>query len=381
MSRAELRDAYPTGGVADRESEAYLKEQLITYLGNKRALLSEIDAAVEKVKRRLGVERLRCFDVFSGSGVVARFLKQHSEHLIVNDLETYARITAACYLANREDCDLPAMTTAIAEINAKAVETPSPGFISELYAPACDDEILPDERVFYTRRNAVFIDTARQLIEDLPDSLKAHVLAPLLAMSSVHANTSGVFKGFYKSSRTGVGQFGGDGRDALTRIKRDIHIPVPVLSNFSCTVDIYQDDANEIIRQAPEADLAYIDPPYNQHPYGSNYFMLNLVADYRQPREISAVSGIPVNWNRSAYNKRSAAIDAFEDLVRQIKARFLLVSFNCEGFIRPQAMLDMLRALGRVEVIETPYNTFRGSRNLRGRSTHVTEYLYLVDRD
>ena len=43
-------------------------------------------------------------------------------------------------------------------------------------------------------------------------------------------------------------------------------------------------------------------------------------------------------------------------------------------------MLDMLSAVGRVEVIESVYNTFRGSRNLRNRPLHVTEYLYLVER-
>ncbi|MDR0684304.1 MAG: DNA adenine methylase [Spirochaetaceae bacterium] len=38
-------------------------------------------------------------------------------------------------------------------------------------------------------------------------------------------------------------------------------------------------DSNKIINNIPEVDLAYLDPPYNQHPYGSNYFMLNLILD------------------------------------------------------------------------------------------------------
>jgi len=299
---------------------------------------------------------------------------------VATDLETYARIAAECYLANCGDCDRRAIAAAVAEINDRAVAAPTRGFISELYAPDRDDDIRPGERVFYTRRNAVFIDTARQLIDDLPDRMRPVVLAPLLAMASVHVNTSGVFKGFYKNSRTGIGQFGGNGEDALTRIKRDIRIPVPVLSNFSCEVDMFQGDANAIVRRVPEVDVAYIDPPYNQHPYGSNYFMLNLIAAYERPGRISAVSGIPADWNRSAYNKRGEAAAAFADLVGHIKARFLLVSFNGEGFIAPAAMRDMLRRVGRIGVIEKTYNAFRGSRNLRGRKLHVTEYLYLVER-
>jgi len=189
-----------------------------------------------------------------------------------------------------------------------------------------------------------------------------------------------VFKGFYKNSRTGLGQFGGNGRDALSRIMSDIALPFPVFSRFACPVEVFREDANALATKLPRVDLAYLDPPYNQHPYGSNYFMLNLVDSYRRPTDISAVSGIPADWNRSAYNCPGTAMDALSRLCRDIAARFLLVSFNSEGFIAKDRMLGMLGELGRTEAIEKTYNTFRGSRNLRGRDVHVKEYLFLVDR-
>ena len=68
------------------------------------------------------------------------------------------------------------------------------------------------------------------------------------------------------------------------------------------------------------------------------------------------------------------------DLVTRLPARFLLVSFNDEGFIAPAEMLAILESLGEVEEFRTLYNTYRGSRNLRDRKLHVTEHLYLVDR-
>ena len=85
------------------EEPDYLSRQLITYIGNKRALLGQIGKAVERVKHRLGKTRLRVFDAFSGSGVVARFLKAHASLLITNDLEDYAAVTARCYLRNSPD--------------------------------------------------------------------------------------------------------------------------------------------------------------------------------------------------------------------------------------------------------------------------------------
>ena len=126
--------------------------------------------------------------------------------------------------------------------------------------------------------------------------------------------------------------------------------------------------------------MAYIDPPYNQHPYGSNYFMLNLIAQYRRPEETSVVSGIPKDWNRSPYNKPHAAHAALQELIETIKAKFLLISFNSEGFIRLEEMLSLLSSVGKTQVLETTYNTFRGSRNLANRNIHVKEYLYLVEK-
>lgn len=218
------------------------------------------------------------------------------------------------------------------------------------------------------------------MIDAAPRELRCHLLAPLLYVASVHANTAGVFKGFYKDRETGVGQFGGKGRDALARICKPFTVPYPVYSAYECDVAVYQGDANRLVKCHPPVDLAYVDPPYNQHPYGSNYFMLNLIVQNRLPESVSEISGIPTGWNRSDYNARARAAAALFDLVSSVDARFLLVSFNSEGFTSKRDMVAMLGRVGRVEVLQTRYNVFRGARNLANRSAHVTEYLYLVER-
>jgi adenine-specific DNA-methyltransferase len=108
--------------------------------------------------------------------------------------------------------------------------------------------------------------------------------------------------------------------------------------------------------------------------------MLNLILDYRRPGKTSPVSGIPEGWNRSDYNRVSRARRALEELAADINAKFILVSFNSEGFISPEEMRAALGKIGRVEVLETRYNAFRGGRNLNGRGLHVSEYLYLVEK-
>lgn len=105
--------------------------------------------------------------------------------------------------------------------------------------------------------------------------------------------------------------------------------------------------------------------------------MLNLLVHYERPAKISKVSGIPVDWRRSDYNVRSRITRRLRHLVNTVDAKFLLVSFNDEGFIAPDKMRCLLGEVGEVEVVEVPYNTFRGSRNLRSRKIHVKEHLYL----
>jgi adenine-specific DNA-methyltransferase len=371
----------PEAPVPAGEDEQYLTRQLITYIGNKRALLDFIGAGVRKVQARLNKKKLSTFDVFSGSGIVARYLKQFSHLIIVNDLETYSALINRCYLSNYDELDMGLLKKYYRELRG-GLEEPclKGGIISELYAPRDEGRIGKEDRVFYTLRNAMYIDSARRLIENLPEPDRVYFLAPLLSEASIHANTSGVFKGFYKNPETGVGQYGGKNRDALLRITGPVELPFPVFSNFHADALIYQGDSNVIIREAPEVDLAYIDPPYNQHPYGSNYFMLNLIVDYQYPKNISPVSGIPADWNRSGYNREKQALAALRDLAEHIKAKYLLLSFNSEGFTGPEEMKGMLDRIGRVEVLETTYNVFKGSRNLNKRGIHIKEYLYLVEK-
>lgn len=386
------------------ENAEFLQSQLITYIGNKRALLDFIGQGVGEVQTKIGRDKLSCLDVFAGSGIVSRYLKQYASSITVNDLEQYSGIINRCYLSNKSEINIDELQKLhaslckkidrrMAALEKSASGFKSAGFISELYAPASEDNIEKGERCFYTPYNAAYLDLARQLIEkEVSPELRDFFIAPLLSEASIHANTAGIFKGFYKNSKTGRGQFGGNGRNALSRIRGKISLSFPVFSEFNCKSRVFSCDANSLVLD--EAlydkafttggvfDLAYFDPPYNQHPYGSNYFMLNLIAAYQRPdaENISRVSGIPRDWNRSDYNKKRRVAEVFVELVRNVRARFVLVSFNSEGFIPKDEMIELLSSCGKVKVLEADYNAFRGSRNLSGREIHVKEFLFLVEK-
>lgn len=364
------------------ETPGYYRNQIITCIGNKRSLLGPIREAVAKVSSRLGTKNLRILDGFSGSGIVSRLFKSFASDLVVNDLESYSRVISRCFLTNQSSIDLNYLYNTVGEINRHVDNNtlPSGGFIERLYAPRDDNRIEAGERVFYTRENARRLDQYRELIGMAELEWFDLLLGPLLASASVHANTAGVFKGFYKDRTTGRGKFGGSGGDALERITGRIRLRPPILSMHEANTTVYQMDTNELVSVAGDFDLAYFDPPYNQHPYGSNYFMLNLLVDYEEPKEISKISGIPVDWNRSPYNQKKRAFYHLSNLIHRIDARYVLLSFNDEGFVRPDQIRDLLGELGPVEEMQLKYNTFRGCRNLRSRRSHVTEHLYLLEK-
>ena len=364
------------------ENQDFLTTQIMTYIGNKRSLLGYIEKEIEIISGSLQKQKMVCADLFSGSGIVARMLKRYSKKLIVNDLENYSCIINDCYLTNKKDFPAEQYECYKNQILEESKNHPVRGIISENYAPNDDENILLGERVFYTRENAELIDTYRFLIDKIvsEQSCKKFFLAPLLIESSIHVNTSGVFKGFYKDKNTGLGCFGAAGKDAVSRIKGKIELKTPVFSNFDSCVEIYNKDSVLLSKELKNIDIAYLDPPYNQHPYGSNYFMLNLILKNRLDVEISKVSGITQDWNRSEFNKNRTALKSLEKIISSLDAKFIIISYNSEGFITFEEMTQMLSQYGTVKTVAIKYNAFRGSRNLKERDIHVKEFLFILKK-
>ena len=360
--------------------EAFVHQTMLTCLGNKRKLVKGIDEIVEEVVASLDKESITIVDGFAGSTVVSRQLAYRADILYANDLERYSYLMCQCYLQtpSKENQDL--ISVHIERMNQLATEGPYvPGIISELYAPLDTNHIQDGERCFYTRENALIIDTLRKYIEEeVEEEIKTYCLVPLLTRASIHTNTAGVFKGFYKHN--GIGKFGGKGEFALSRIMKPIRVNKPIWSSREIVVHCSQRDINQFIEEIPSnCDIIYLDPPYNQHPYGSNYFMLNIIASNERPEQISKVSGIPIDWNKSRYNKAKEAYDAMEHLITTglTKATYILLSYNNEGII-PLSEWETLLEPYNVKKYEIPYDTYKGSRNLGNRSNKVVEIMYLL---
>lgn len=371
-----------------KENQEYLTKQIITYFGNKRKLLEEIGKEIENAIEDSGLKKreITFFDAFSGSGVVARYAKQYANKIIANDLENYSAIINDAFLSNKEDFDIELYNKYLKEIQKKTKANPvKDGIFSRLYAPKDTNNIKEGERCFYTRENAILIDSYRKYIDEVPEEYQKYFLAVLLYEISVHANNAASFKGFYKDKTTGIGAWGGTGANALQRILGEIDISTPpALSNFNSENFIYQEDTNKLVRELKDIDIAYLDPPYDSHvPYGSNYHALTTLVKNVEPKNISKVAGIPDDWNKSAYNKKQTAFSALEDVIANLDAKQIIISYNNEGLIKEHEFEEMLKKYaidGKVHKTSINYNAFRGSRNLKDRSLYTTEFLFRIKK-
>ena len=355
----------------------YLKDQIITYIGNKRKILPFIERSLNQI----GIKDYTFLDLFSGSGIVSRLAKVHgAKKIIANDLEYYSMVLNSVFLRNEEGNKKDFEETKQYILSKPLWE----GWVCENYAPKDDNDIQRGERCFYTRENALLIDSYIESLKGLPCEVADMFLAPLIYEASVHTNTSGVFKGFYKNKQ-GIGQFGGEGKNALQRICGKIDPQFPVFCPNETENIIISADAStvvkdtKIVEKAKGIDITYIDPPYNQHPYGSNYFMLNAIAKCKCPDEISKVSGIPKDWNRSIYNKRVEGVMQLLKDIENVDSKYVLLSYSSEAYLPIKDMVAELAKIGLITNLqEIDYNVFRGSRNLSNRPKKLQEYLITI---
>jgi len=365
----------------EQDQSEFIYQSMLTCIGNKRKLVGNIEEIIVEISKTLGKEKLNILDGFCGSTVVSRMFSYYADILVTNDMEYYSYIMSKCFLTTTNSEEQAIINNYIRDINNLMQTGPYiEGIVCQYYAPQDTNNVQHGERCFYTRENALRIDTARKYIDEyVIHPLQEIILAALLVKASIHSNTAGVFKGFYKNKQ-GLGCFGGEGQNALSRIMRPIELE-PILWNpgrfqhkaFNMNINLF-------IKQLEiDMDVIYLDPPYNQHPYGSNYFMLNTIAHNEEPENISLVSGIPKDWNKSDYNYHKAAVSAMRELLEEglKKSTYILLSYNNEGIIK-QEDWDVLFQPYHTKKYEILYDTYKGSRNLKDRSNKVVEIMYLI---
>ena len=331
---------------------------MIKYLGSKRVLLPRI---LELVERMEGVRTV--LDPFSGTARVAHALKRRGLRVHANDHNAYAATLAACYVGADRRRWRARTERLLAELDA-----------------------LPGKRGWFTRTfcvrarylqpaNGARVDAIRERIAalDLEPALEAIALTSLMEAADRVDSTTGVQMAYLKQW--------------AARSHQPLRLRMPELldgpGSASCL------EAVEAARRF-EADLAYLDPPYNQHSYLGNYHVWESLVRWDKPEVYGvAMKRADVRERGSRFNRKGTIDEALAEVVKSLRARWLVVSFSNEGFLSPGRVEEILAVRGPVTRIEIPYRRYVGAQigiyNPRGEKVgtpgrlHNRELLFVVE--
>ncbi len=198
-------------------------------------------------------------------------------------------------------------------------------------------------------QNGARIEAIREAIEgyELPPVERALLLASLLLAADRVDSTTGLQMAYLKSwARRSF-------NDLDLRLPEAVPGPAGVVSRL---------DANELAPML-DVDLVYIDPPYNQHSFFSNYHVWETLVRWDDPETYGvACKRVDCRENRSAYNSKRQAPAAFAELLAAIPARWLLVSVSDEGFHDTDELGVLLEGLGHVGRIDVDSKRYVGAQ-------------------
>ena len=330
---------------------------MIKYLGSKRVLLPRILGLVEGLE---GVHTV--LDLFSGTARVAHALKRRGHRVLANDHNAYAATLAACYVKADRRRWLARAERLLAELDSLPGRA---GWFTETFCVRSR---------YLQPANGARVDAIRERIAALAlePTLEAIALTSLMEAADRVDSTTGVQMAYLKGWSA--------------RSHQPLRLRVPELldgpGGASCL------DAAEAARRF-EADLAYLDPPYNQHSYLGNYHVWESLVRWDKPEVYGvAMKRTDVRERGSRFNRKGTIDQALRAVVERLRARWLLVSFSNEGFLAPEAVAEILATRGPVTRIEIPYRRYVGARigiyNPRGEKVgtpgrlHNREMLFLV---
>lgn len=351
------------------------------YYGCKTKLLDFISEGVTKT----GINHGSVFcDLFSGTTVVARHFKQKGYTVYANDFLEFSYSLARAYIKNNSHPNFSGLKKIIYGVNGHPSEnlkrvidylnnlSPIKGFIYKNYCPG-GTEKFDSPRMYFTDENGMKIDAIRTKIQiwkeenAITEDEFYILLTSLLETVPYIANISGNYAAYLK--------------DWDSRALKPIILKVPIMVGSKRRNKAFKEDANRLIKKI-SSDILYLDPPYNSRQYAPNYFLLELIAegwfDGQEPR-IYGKTGMRAYENqKSAYCQKNDVLTTFNDLIKNAKTKFILLSYNDEGLMSEGKILDILSTRGKVEIFKQLHRRYRSINQNNSDRRTVFETLYFV---
>ena len=364
----------------------------LNYIGSKHSLLPFID---NSIKQTIGPgQNLRTFaDLFAGRGAVGEYFKEQGYNVIANDTQYYSYVINRHRLGDGARLEFKGLFGQIPGLKTQELQgrqqvicdylnhlKGQPGFIYKHYSPGGSG----GQRMYFTDKNSRLCDAIRKRIGAwrqaaiITEAEFNCLLCSLIESIDRHANTASIYGAFLKEFKKTARQ---DFRLKPARTTKSSDQMTLLPNQASKTrqtapAQVYRQDANSLVRKL-DVDIAYIDPPYNHRQYSANYHLLETIALYDNPT-ISGKTGLRDNGFKSKYCQKRLAIKAFSDLINNLKAKYIFLSYNNEGVMSFEEIKTVMAKKGSYGFYDKTYGRYKADSQRLNRFAETKEYLHYI---
>jgi len=311
---------------------------VIKYLGSKRRLVPALAALAAASGARTGL------DLFCGTTRVSQAFKALGVDMTAVDTTRCAHVLARCYVAADPVAD-PGLRAEVAAAVDRLNAVPGrPGYVTETFC---------GESRYFRPANGARIDAVRDVIEA---EYAGTPLWPILLTSLLEAadrvdSTTGLQMAYLKQW--------------APRADRPLVLRPPDLLDGPGRA--VRGDATGLVGTPalPDVDLAYLDPPYNQHRYDSNYHVWETLVAWDAPDHYGVAckrTELRDPTTRSAFNGRRTMPAALAGVVAQVAAEVVVLSYNNESWLTFEELHALCAPRGAVEVLAFDSPRYVGAR-------------------
>ena len=318
----------------------------LNYIGSKTSLLPFLDSHIKVAKGQV------FGDLFAGTGSVGHyFCQKYQAKIIANDICYYSYILNMAKL-------IPFSQQEFDYHHQEMSKCSSIGFISNNYTPLAD-------RLYFSLDNGKRIDGSLEYLRatDISPECKNALKASILYGADHIANVASVYGAFLKKLKKTA--------------QKEISFPRLETSTFSDN-QVYNLDVFDL--KNIQFDIVYIDTPYNQRGYCSNYHILETIAIDDNP-EIRLKTGLRFDTGikNSCFTRKTQVREAFIKLIEKLSkcTKYIFLSYSSEGIVPIAELWDLFIKYGSVQVHSTEYKRFKS--NAKTKDNKVIEYLFEIE--